>query len=345
MEILNGNCRAPDKAWRFVKSVGAAAAVILAASHGAQAGSVDANTSTYAGDIGGIELPVGTIAVSSYTAYRHGGAYYDSAGNSQSGNLDAYKAVARVDWVAGKVFDAPLVLSFALNYANPQNAEIGGQSLSGEAALFAPTLYFTLGLIVDPKNERDLGFTNYLVLPFGKYDSNIDVNVTTPHQTVDIMQLTYQEGLGKFSPYLKNFWFDAFGAVAFHSDGDNPVSMGGFGFDKLTQDNTYNISAYIRYNWNPLMFAAVGIEKSWGGEQIAKGGVLGALVGDQSLGKDEYLKGHVQFAMPLSESFQIATDITHDFSRTGSFKEDFTAEIRLMKLFMGQGDLENAPLK
>lgn len=53
-----------------------------------------------------------------------------------------------------------------------------------------------------------------------------------------------------------------------------------------------------------------------------------------SLGKDDYVKGHVQFGIPLSETLQIAADITHDFHREGGFKEDFTAELRISTFFL-----------
>lgn len=195
-------------------------------------------------------------------------------------------------------------------------------------------MFVTLGVIVDPKNERTLGVSNYLFFPVGKYDSAKAVNIATPDQTVVVPQIMYEEGLGKFSPALKNFWIDAFGGAAFHSDGDNPVTAGGVGFDRTEQHNSYDINVYLRYKWNPLTFVAIGIERSWGGEQIAKGGVLGALVGDLSLGKDEYVKGHLQFGFPLSETFQIAADLTHDFHREGGFEEDFTAEIRMSTFFL-----------
>ena len=63
------------------------------------------------------------------------------------------------------------------------------------------------------------------------------------------------------------------------------------------------------------------------------------LVGDVLLGKDEYVKGHLQFGFPLSETFQISADLTHDFQREGSFKEDFTAEIRMSTFIMPANEL------
>ncbi len=301
----------------------------------AQAGSISANTGTYAGDIAGLAFPAGTVIVSEYVAYRHSGTLYDSDGvPDRTANLDLYTNVVRADWIAGRIFGRPVAVSGALNYANPQNVRIGGATERGETTWFAPAIYVTWSIIANPKSERDLAISNYIVLPAGHYDSNKRVNPATPHQTTDIVQLTYQEGLGKISKSLKNFWIDVFGGVAFHSDGDNPVTIGGAGFARTVQQDSYDINAYLRYNWAPLTFAAIGIEKSWGGEQIATGGTLGAQLGDVSLGKDEYVKGHLQFGVPLSKMFMVSADVTHDFWREGGFKEDFTAEVRLSVIVM-----------
>jgi hypothetical protein len=304
----------------------------------ADAGSINANTATYAGDVGALVFPVGTVAVTNYTGYRKGGTFFDSDGAAdRTGNIDTITNATRMDWIAAKIYDMPLVLSASLPYGYIESAELGGQDLSTQSGFFAPNIFVTLGIIVDPKNGRTLALSTYVFFPVGDYDSAKAVNVATPNQTVTVPQFAYEEGLGKFIPALQNFWIDIFGGAAFHSEGDNPVTLGGIGYDHTEQGNSYDINAYLRYNWSPLTFVAIGIEKSWGGEQIARGGALGGLGGDLSLGKDEYVKGHLQFGIPLSPTVQVAADITHDFHREGGFREDFTAEIRLSTFIMPAG--------
>ena len=299
-----------------------------------QAGSINANTSTYAGDVGGLNFPVGATAITNYTAYRNGGTFYDSNGAAdRTGQVDIITNVARIDWIAMKIDDMPLVLSASLPYAHVDNARFGGEDRSAQSSFFSPNMFVSLGIIADPQIGRTLGLTGYLFLSAGNYDSAKDVNAATPDQTVIVSQFAYEEALGKVSPALKDFWIDIIGGAAFHSDGDNPVTNGGASFARTEQENSYDLNLYLRYNWNPLAFVAIGIERSWGGEQIATGGALGAL-GDVSLGKDDYLKGHLQFGIPLSDTLQIAADITHDFQREGGFREDFTAEIRVSTFIM-----------
>jgi hypothetical protein len=325
-----GHRRACSRAGRSGLATATTALWLVALAPAAQAGSITANTSTYAGDVGALKFPVGTLAVTNYTAWRDAGAFYDTDGvRDGAGNLDVVTNVARVDWMAANIHGMPLVLSASLPYAHVTDAELAGAEASAQSSFFSPNVYVTLGLVVDPANERTLALTTYFFLPAGNYDPTKSVNVATPDQTVIVPQFAYEEGLGKFSPVLKNFWVDIFGGIAFHGDGENPVTVGGVGFTRTEQDHSYDINAYLRYSWNPLTFLALGLEASWGGEQVASGGALGAVLGDVSIGKDEYVKGHLQFGVPLSPTMQLAADITHDFHREGGFKEEFTVELRV----------------
>src|SRR5262245_13865827 len=100
----------------------------LAIAPTAHAGSISANTATYAGDVGGLNFPVGTVAVTNYTAYRNGGTFYDSNGTAdKTGNLDTITNVARFDWIVTKIYDMPLVLSASLPYGYVENATVDDQ--------------------------------------------------------------------------------------------------------------------------------------------------------------------------------------------------------------------------
>jgi hypothetical protein len=218
----------------------------------------------------------------------------------------------------------PLIFEVAFPYANPSNATIGGASVSSVAPFFSPTLVIAYGLINAPQEDRFLAWTNYAALPVGNYDPSKVINPATPDQFVWITQLTYAEGIGKFVPELRNFWFDFIANMSVHSDGTSPFT----GYNTVTQQNTYDIKAFLRYNWNPLTFVAAGVEKSWGGLQKATGALSSVAICE-----DDYLKGHLEFAIGLAPDLQLASDITHDFERIGSYKEDFTIEMRLAKLF------------
>jgi hypothetical protein len=46
-----------------------------------------------------------------------------------------------------------------------------------------------------------------------------------------------------------------------------------------------------------------------------------------SIGRDDFLRGHFQFQVPLAKDFTIAGDVFHDFRATGGFKENIGVEV------------------
>lgn len=88
----------------------------------AHAGSINANTATYAGDVSGLNFPVGTVAASNYTAFRHGDAYYDSNDDAdRSGNLGVMINVMRVDWIVATIYHMPFVLCLTDIWTMPRS--------------------------------------------------------------------------------------------------------------------------------------------------------------------------------------------------------------------------------
>ena len=325
----------------------------------ALAGSDNSNDA-WAGDVGLLVLPSGTLIASEYLGYRHGDEYVTSKNNifgkvapavgfgrNIPSTVDVDTSITRLSYIT-RLWDHPLVFSAAAVFAHAENLNIGnfpvptgppGAQVFGPQTVgssFAdPTAFISYGLIVDPRTERFLSATSYFYFPAGNYNKFKQFNFSTAGQYTWVPQIGYAEGLGKFG--AKHFWIDVIANASVHSDGDSPLAAApGVQFDKLTQSNTYDIKAFLRYNFMPLAHIALGIERSWGGDQVASGGLLGAAFGPTSLGKTDFVKGHLQAAMPLTRDFQIAADITHDFERSGGVREDFTAELRLTKFFVPQ---------
>jgi hypothetical protein len=89
-----------------------------------------------------------------------------------------------------------------------------------------------------------------------------------------------------------------------------------------------------------LQSVAIGIEKSWGGKQIAINGIFAATglpitmpLANLPLTKDDFLRGHFQFQVPITQAFAIAGDVFHDFGSVGGLRENIGAEIRMVKFF------------
>jgi hypothetical protein len=348
--------------WATALRAAAFGASLIGGLTAAYAGS-DNSSNTWAGDVNGIALPPGTFLAIDYTGYRHSDEFVANPNNilSRLGNPnkiastgEVFTDITRFVYFTS-LFDRPFVIEAAVPYVNIDKVNIGNlpsPTASGlgpqtlHSGVDHPVFFLSNGLIVQPQMERFLALTNYFFLPmeFGTFDKFAQVNSSNPGQFTWVPQLSYAEGLGKYVPGLRNFWVDVIANASIHTDGDSPFAikagpLAGTQFDKLTQDNSYDIKAFLRYNYTMGGLVAVGIEKSWGGNQIASGGFLGnspfsPFRGGVSLGADDFLKGHIQAVYPVMPDLHVGVDITHDFDRSGGLKEDITAEVRVTKFWI-----------
>ena len=339
------------------KSMKLTAACMLAGSMvGWQAPAIagsDNSSDTYAGDYTGGSLPIGTFIALQYAGFAHSNAFVDTTGNQvPNSHANVWEEFTRFSYFT-QLGGHPFVIEAELPFATLTNASVPGFPNNEVASgLVDPVIHLTYFFISDAQTQRWLGLTNYLYVPYGSYDNAKLINVATPHQFTDVPQLGYTEGLGKFSPSLKGFFFDLIANASFHSDGDSPLNFantpsilgrGTLTYDRVTQSTSYDVKAFLRYEPMTFAFIALGIEKSWGGEQTFINGrfaVPGTPIvipqGPLPVSTDDYLRGHLQFQFPLARDFAVAADVFHDFTRVGGFREDIGAEIRLTKFFFPQ---------
>jgi hypothetical protein len=311
----------------------------------------DHSSDTYSGDYQGGSLPTGTFLFLQYAGFSTSSAFVDTNGNTvPNSRADTWEEFSRISYFAS-LFGHPLVLEAELPFATLTDVNVPGTNSLVQGGLADPVLHATFFVISDDKVQRWLGLTNYIYLPLGSYDNTKAFNVATPHQTTDVPQIGYTEGLGKFSPSLKGLFFDFIGNASFHTDGSDPINNqlafspagvpGVLTYTSLTQRPSYDVKAFLRYEPQPLTYFAVGIEQSWGGEAVAQNGRFAVLpvpglvlpAAPLSLLEDNYTRGHIQFHYPLARDLAIASDIYHDFDTVGGFREDIGFEIRLTKFF------------
>jgi hypothetical protein len=336
----------------------AAAAMVAGLQAPAYAGS-DNSSDTWAGDVNGLALPTGTFIAIDYSGYRHSDEYVANKGNIFNTLTGGQKNIASTGEIFtditrfvyfSELWGKPLVFEAAFTFGDAREINIGNLPVpvgglgpqTVHNGFLDPVFFVTYGLIVEPRMERFLGFTQYFYLPMANYNKFAQVNFATPGQFTYVPQLEYAEGLGKWSPALKGFWIDVIANASLHTNGDSPLALApGVQFDKLTQDNSYDVKGFLRYDYTRGGHVAIGLEKSWGGNQVGSGGLLQTIFGGpQSLGKDDFLKGHFQVVVPVMPDLHVGADITHDFERDGGLREDITAELRITKFF-----LPSAPLK
>jgi len=310
----------------------------------AMAGS-DNSSDTYAGDYSAGSLPTGTFIALQYAGFAHSNAFINTAGNQiPNSHANLWEEFTRFAYFS-QIGGHPFIIEAELPFATLTNVNLPGTNSLVQGGLADPVVHLTYYLISDAQIQRWLGFTNYLYMPFGNYDNTKAINVATAHQFTDVPQIGYTEGLEKFAPALKGFFFDLIANASIHTDGNGPINLGIVSFDTLTQRPSYDVKAFLRYEPTTFSFVALGIEKSWGGEQVATNGRFAVPLPlprppNLSLTKDDFLRGHLQFQIPLARDFAVAADVFHDFARVGGFKDDIGAEIRLTKFFFPQPPLK-----
>ena len=335
---------------RTVMLTGVAAALgAVLAGHTPALAASDNDPRTYAGDYQGGSLPIGTAIISQYFSYAHADAFVDPTGRTLPGShADTWIEFTRLTYFT-EFANHPLVIEADLPFATLTNVNIPGTNNAVTGGLADPVVHFTYFLITDATVQRWLGFTTFFWIPTQTYNNRSAVNVSTPDQFTVTPQFGYTEGLGKFSPGLKGLFFDLVANASFHTDGTRPLEVvnpataplpGVLTYDTLTQRPTYDVKAFLRYNPSNFLYAAVGIQKSWGGEQIATTGrffptglPIGIPQPDMPIGRDDFLRGHIEFQVPVTPDFAIAGDVFHDFQASGGFRENIGVEIRLAKFF------------
>jgi len=313
----------------------------------------DRSTDTYAGDYTAGSLPAGTFAALQYAGYSRANAFITSAGvNLPDAHANIFEEFTRLTYI-GQLGNRPLVIEVELPFATLTDVNIPGTNNLIAGALVDPVVHLTYFPVADAKFQRWFGITNYFYLPLGRsFDNQRTVNVSTARQFTHVLEIGYTEGLGKLSPALSGVFFDLIANASFHTNGNSPLNVinpadapvpGVLTYGLLTQAISYDVKAFLRYEPRPFLFFALGIEKLWGGEQIARNGqfaVTGLPIvipqGDLSLGTDAFFRGHVQFQVPFAQDFAVAFDIFHDFERVGGFRSDIGAEVRLVKFFFPQ---------
>ncbi|HSV25210.1 MAG TPA: transporter [Xanthobacteraceae bacterium] len=331
------------------KSMKSTAACLVAGSivgwHAPAMAGSDNSSDTYAGDYSAGSLPTGTFIALQYLGFAHSNAFINTAGNQlPNSHANIWEEFTRFAYFT-QLGGHPFIIEAELPFATLTNVNLPGTNSLVQGGLADPVVHLTYYFISDAQTQRWLGFTNYLYMPFGNYDNTKAINVATAHQFTDVPQIGYTEGLEKFSPGLKGFFVDLIANASIHTDGNGPINLGVVSYDTLTQRPSYDVKAFLRYEPTTFSFVALGIEKSWGGEQVATNGRFAVPLPlpqppNLSLTKDDFLRGHLQFQFPLARDFAVAADVFHDFARVGGFRDDIGAEIRLTKFFFPQPPLK-----
>lgn len=274
---------------------------------------------TWAGDFSTGFLPAGTVMALQYGSFSHASEFISPSGAKvPNSNIDVYSEYQRFVYYSS-LLGEKVVFEAAIPAVSFDNATLGGLPVTHSNGLADPVLFFVVFPVEDFKAQRIVGVANYFNIPVGKYDNTKTLNPGSPDIFVWTPELGYTEGLAKFG--LPKTYFDVVFNTSFHSDGENPTPN----YKTANVDVSYQLRLFLRYDYNAIGFAALGVEKTWGGKETYTDSVLPDVV----MSEASRTRGHLQLAAPLSDNMQLAADFYHDFETSGGFRSDFGVELRL----------------
>ncbi|MBP0579826.1 transporter [Labrys sp. LIt4] len=192
--------------------------------------------------------------------------------------------------------------------------QIGGVDARSKSGIGDLTLGFTVFPLhgADQPGGTTVGLTAYVSAPTGNYSARAPFNIGT--------------GTWYFTPQLgviqnlgKGFFIDAAADVALYIDHTE------YGL-KRSQDPSVQLQAYLRYQLSPATSVSFGYSGHFGGKQSVGGTYTGLKTDSHGL---RAFASHM-----LTPTWQISGVVGADITNAkGGFRNDFTGQIRLMKIF------------
>lgn len=291
---------------RMFRRASAAAAFLMAdAAH-----AVDLNSSDL------LPAPPGTDAVLGYFTYTSRDRFTPTSGPTLKDGTRLKSQVGIFRYVhymelAGFTV-APQVL---LPYGRLYDGSLGGARLDSASGAGDPILAAPVWLVNNPSTT--FAIVPYLYLPLGSYDAGRTLNVGENRWKFDLQLGGVQQLGGGFATQLS-------ADVMWYGTNNDATAIGQ---GKLRQNETYQFQGWLSYtppqdkSWS---FAA-GYSRLWGGEQRLDGSGTG-----QATRADQVRFEVSRFVTP---TVQVQGLVQRDIEVSGGFREDFRAQLRLLKLF------------
>ncbi|HTR17711.1 MAG TPA: transporter [Acetobacteraceae bacterium] len=267
-----------------------------------------------------LPLPAGSNLALGYYIYGHDTEFTVHNGPTIKNNtgLEVNVGVARYIHffdVAGH----PAGVQVLQPFGSLSGAQVGGRSLGSAAGAQNTILSAFIWPYVDYKSKTYVNVTGFLYPPDGTYDKDSAINVGDGRWRGDLL-------LGLDKAFGKHLSTTAAFDVMFYGDNTNAFNPGLFpGNVTLSQDNTYRGQVWLNWNFNRAMQAAIGWEGFFGGVQRDDGFLNGQATEEQRI--------RATFSSFVSPTTQVLLELNHDFSSSGTFKQDFGATLRLLYAF------------
>lgn len=267
-------------------------------------------TDIYPGDY--IIAPPGTNLGLVYLGYTPSNDFsLDGAGRIPQSSLDQTVGIARILHYS-EIGGMPVAYQAYLPFARISNAQVGGAPLQTNNGIGDLTLGFTAFLLKkdDPNYGTTIGLTAYVSVDTGKYDvGKVGAGAGTTTYTP---QLGLVQGLGH------GFFLDGSLDVAVQRSQTHA-------YTKYSTNASTELQTYLRYQFSPASSVSFGYAGFFGGKQYVNN-----VYTEQETRSDQLrlFASHM-----LTPTWQVAGMLGKALSTDGGFKNEYSAQLRVMKIF------------
>ncbi len=261
-----------------------------------------------------VPLPAGTNLAIGYYVYGHNDEFDAYKGPTfKNSKLEVNVAVARFVHFF-EIAGHPAGVQVLQGFGSESGGNVGGERLGSAFGAQSTTLSAFIWPYVNTATKTNVVTTAFLYPPDGTYDPHAALNLGDNRWRGDI-QIGLSQGFGDHIGV--DLEFDA----QFYGDSSNSYPGGQY----LKQDPTYRVQAWANYRWTPAFTTSIGYEGFFGGVQKLDSALDGNKTDEQRL--------RFNAALFITPSFQTMLEFNHDVSVSGGFKQDFGAEVRVLKAF------------
>lgn len=210
--------------------------------------------------------------------------------------------------------DPNILLPFGKLKGAKDLAVLGSASGVGDL-LLAPAFKYK----INPATGETIGFTPYISLPTGSYDSGKVLNLGENR-----IKTTLQGGYTR--PIAPRWRGDAVADVTFFGNNTQCRAACGSGTDvTLKKDALYQVQGHLRYEPSTAWYGALSLSHSWGGEEHVNGASLGSATRTTA--------ARITAAYFAAPNVQLLGTLGRDLSVENGLRENFRLNVRLLYLF------------
>lgn len=259
-----------------------------------------------------IPAPAGTFLFLDYNYYAKS-TELDVGGAKLDADFESYVNLLR----AAYYYDlGPFAanVNFILPVVDIPNVNVAGTTIDGERGVGDPILITPVWFVSNKETKQYLSVVGYYFIPLGNYDRDQPINAGTNRWAVT-GQIGYWGGITE--KLGVELWADG----TWYQDNDDFTAASA----TLAQDATYTVGAWLRYDFSPKTYAALGYYASMGGAQSVNGVDINTAT--------EFQRIRVAGAHFIAKEWQLYGEVAFDVAREDGFRQDVGTLIRLLKIF------------